>query len=125
MVVLICACSQKLPHNVLTDRCILGSSEMESTTTAQRCDFPSPSGVQKIPAGPNTELNGCCRPYCRGKESGEHLPLPLHQREVFFWCWCSFLSLKVLHTYTKTRTPCTVADVQICTECTHSVYALF
>lgn len=85
MVVLISACSQKLPHNVLTDRCLLGLSEMESTPTAQRCDFPSPSGVQKTPAGPNAELNGCCRPHRRGKESGEHLPLPLHQRGFFFF----------------------------------------
>lgn len=36
-----------------------------------------------------------------------------------------FLSLKALHTYAKTRTPCTVTDVQIWTACSHSVYALF
>lgn len=63
----ICACS----YTVLVDRCILGSSDVESTRRAQWCDFPSHTGVQKTPAGPDAQLHHCCRRHRGGKQPGQ------------------------------------------------------
>lgn len=57
-----------VPHAVLTDRCVLSSSELERTGTAQRCDFPLQTGIQKTPTGPNAELICCHGAHCGGKE---------------------------------------------------------
>lgn len=62
-----CASPRALPHAVLADRCVLSSSEMEWTRTAQWCDFPLQTGTQKTPRGPDAELNGCHSSHCGGK----------------------------------------------------------
>lgn len=61
--------SVRVWHCSLSDRGVLGPSEMEWTSSAQRSRLPVQTDLQEAPTGSNTQLYRCYRSHPGGKRS--------------------------------------------------------